>query len=64
MMTDNQYSDFMNTLGEVSVKRSVVVRSKVLRNMSMEIRNVEQNRERAIMSVMLAGTLLLLYALI
>lgn len=63
-MTDDDYSDFMNSLGEVSVKRSIVVRSKVLRNTSMEIRHIEQKREFAIMTTLLVGAVLMLYALI
>jgi hypothetical protein len=60
----NEFEDFMNDRGEIRDRPFKVVRTKALRNPGMERRLIEENRERTLYYVMLAGAIMIIGALI
>jgi hypothetical protein len=60
----NEFEDFMNDRGEIRDRPFKIVATRAIRNPGMERRLIEENRERSLYYVMLAGAILLIGSLI
>lgn len=63
-MSDNEeFMKFMNDRGEMRRRNVRIVATKMVRNPRVERRIIEMNRERNLLYLMLAGSVLLLAGL-
>jgi hypothetical protein len=60
--TENEFKDFMNDIGEMRRMNGRIVATKMVRNPMMELRMLDNNRERSILFLILFGAVMLLIA--